>query len=301
MRADNLKLSIIFSLLAAFFYALIGTLIKISERSISNEMIVFCRQLIGLIVLSPLLILQGKSTVSLAPGSLHLHILRSISSLAAMYCLGFAVKYLPLTDALLLTYTRPLFIPIIVLLWFKKKWSRNTWFGLIIGFLGVALILKPDRHMFDIAAVVGLASALFGAIAFTCIRKQTKTDSANTILFYFFILSIPLSMLPLFKHWVMPTSKEWGLLAVIGIFGMIYQMTLTRAYQYAKAFKVASMLYSTIIFAAFFDWWLGDFSIDSIGILGIICIIIGTIITIKQKVTPFPPENQKKKETKDII
>ena len=301
MRANNIKLAILYSLLAAFFYAFLGTMVKITEKSgATKEMIVFFRQFVGLVALSPFLIRDRINDPSkeswLKTKQIHLHLLRTVASLGSLFCLVYALKYLPLVDALLLTYTRPLFIPIVVFIWFRKKWTKTTWFGLIVGFLGITLILKPDKLMFDIAALVGLGSAMFGAIAFTCIRRLTKTDSANKILFYYLTFSIPLAGFTLISNWSMPTPKEWILLCSIGACGMLYQMTLTRAYQYAKAFKVASMLYSTIFFGAAFDYWLGDFSIDYIGVIGISLIIVGTVITIKQSDTPFPPENHARKK-----
>lgn len=294
MRADNLKLAILYSLLAAFFYAVLGVLIKITEKAGStDEMIVFFRQAIGFIALSPFLIKDYSKIKALKSEQFSLHLLRAFSSIASMYCLVYCLKYLPLTDALLLSYTRPLFIPIVVFIWFRKKWSKSTWLGLIVGFLGIALILKPDKLMFDIAALVGLGSALFGAIAFTSIRKLTKNDSANLIFFYYCALSLPIAALPLVRGWRTPSGFEWLMFLIIGIFGMFYQMSLTRAYQYAKAYKIASMLYSTVIFAIIFDLYLGDFVLDYVGFLGIILVTVGTIITIKQPETPFPPESPK--------
>jgi drug/metabolite transporter (DMT)-like permease len=291
MRSDNLKLAVAYGSLAAFFYALLGTLMKVTEQAgATNETLVFFRQMIGLITLLPFLTKEERKFTPPKTSSFPLHLLRAISSLCAMYCLIFSLKYLPLVDALVLTYTRPLFLPIIVFFWFRKKWSKNTFFGILIGFLGVACILKPDRKMFDIGAFVALASALFGSISFTCIRKLTRTDSANTILLYYLLLSIPLAIIPVLFNWSTPKKFDWVLLAIIGICGLIYQMALTRAYQHAKAFKVSSILYSTAIFAAFFDWWLGDFSLDYLGFAGIALIIIGTIVTVRQKVSPFPPE-----------
>ncbi len=295
MRANNIKLAVLFSLLAAFFYAVLGTLIKISEQTIPKEMIVFGRQCVGFFTILPFMLFEKNKTTICKPESFRLHLLRAVASIGSMYCLVYALQHLPLVDALLLTYTRPLFIPIVVFIWFRKKWSKNTWFGLIVGFLGVALILKPDKRVFDIAAVIGLGSAMFGAIAFTCIRRLTKTNSANSILFYYLILSIPIAAIPLFKSWTTLDLKSWGFLIAIGIFGTVYQMTMTRAYQYAKSFKVASMLYSTIVFGAIFDWWLGDFSLDYFGAIGMVLIIIGTILTVRQKSAPFPPETPIKK------
>jgi len=297
MRSDNIKLGIFYGTSAAFFYALLGTLMKITENAgVSNETLVFFRQTIGLITFAPWIIQRKPLVESLHTQSWPLHIIRAVSSLCGMYCLVFALKYLPLVDALLLTYARPLFLPIIVLLWFRKKWSKTTFIGILIGFLGVAFILKPDKKMFDIGAFVALASAVFGAISFTCVRKLTRTDSANTILLYYLTLSIPLAAIPLMWNWTIPTLSDWIMMLIIGICGLIYQMTLTRAYQHAKAFQVSSILYSTVIFGALFDWWLGDFSVDYMGLVGTALIIVGTIITVRQKISLFPTEISERKK-----
>lgn len=284
MRIDNTKLAIAYGILAAFFYAVLGTLMKMAEQQGStNETVVFFRQLIGLLALCPIYFSQERRKEVLKTNRLVLHIIRAISSLISMYCLVYALKYLPLVDALLITYARPLFLPIILLLWFRKRWAKTTFFGILTGFLGVAMILKPDKQMFDIGALIGLASALFGSVSFTCIRKLTRTDSADTILMYYLLLSLPLSLIPLFFNWKTPDQSDYLMLLMIGVCGLIYQMTLTRAYQHAKAFKVSSILYSTVVFGALFDWWLGDFSIDLLGFIGIALIILGNIITLNSK------------------
>lgn len=295
MRIDNTRLAIAYGILAAFFYAVLGSLMKITEqRGATNETVVFFRQLIGLLALCPIFFSEENRKEVFKTSRLFLHIIRAISSLISMYCLVFALKYLPLVDALLITYARPLFLPIIVLIWFRKKWSKTTFFGILTGFLGVALILKPDKQMFDIAAFVGLASALFGSVSFTCIRKLTRTDSTNTILTYYLLLSIPLSLIPLFFNWKSPQKEDYLMLVIIGICGLIYQMSLTRAYQHAKAFKVSSILYSTVVFGALFDWWLGDFSMDWLGFIGIVFIICGNIITLNQRQSSFTSDTPNK-------
>jgi drug/metabolite transporter (DMT)-like permease len=295
MRSDNTKLAITYGILAAFFYAVLGTLMKITElQGATNETVVFFRQLVGLLALSPIIVSDQSRQELFKTQRIILHVIRAVAGLLSMYCLVFALKYLPIVDALMISYARPLFLPLILLVWFRKRWSKTTFVGILIGFLGVALILKPDKQMFDIAALAGLASALLGAVSFTCIRKLTRTDSANTILVYYLLLSIPMATFPLFFNWKTPSLMDLLLFFIIGICGLIYQMTLTRAYQHAKAFKVSSILYSTVIFGAVFDWYLGDFSLDYIGFVGIILIIVGNLITIQQKISPIPSEFSEK-------
>jgi len=285
MRKDSTSLAIVYSLSAAFCYALLAFLIKMTEEHLPNPMIIFFRQAFSFMLIMPLIPYKVGSYKQLKTTCFQLHLLRAFSSLAAMFCLYFALRYLPLVDAVLLTYTRPLFIPIVVYFWFRKKWTKNTWWGLIVGFLGVLIILRPDERIFDIASIVGLGAGMFGSIAFTTIRRLTRTEPSERILFYYLALSLPIASIPLATAWSTPTSYEWGLLVVIGVVATIYQMFLTRAYRYAQAFKIGSLLYSSVVFAWFFDMILGSATTSFIEIAGIVLIALGSYIALREQKT----------------
>ena len=278
MRVYNIKLALLYALGAALLFAASGVIIKFLTISASNQMIVFFRQLFALLFLIPFSRGKGKSNIKTR--KFPLHILRAFASLSAMYCLVYAIKYLPLVDALLLSYTRALFMPLIVFLWFGKKPPKYVFLGLIIGFIGVACILKPDSKVFDIAALVGLASGLFGAIAFSAVRRLTKTENPVKIMLFYLILSIPITAVPLASSWVSPDQTAWLCLLGLGVVGVFYQYMLTKAYEHAKGPQVASVLYSTVIFAAFFDWFLWHESLDVFSILGIIIVVVGSLIAL---------------------
>lgn len=285
MRQENTPLAIFYSLSAAFCYALLAYLIKLTEQHLPNPVIIFFRQAFSFCLLMPLIPLKLGSFKKLKTACFQLHLLRTFASLSAMFCMYFALRFLPLVDAVLLTYTRPLFIPIVVYFWFRKKWTRNTWWGLIVGFLGVLVILRPDERIFNIASLVGLAAGMFGSIAFTTIRRLTKTEPSERILFYYLAISLPLSSVPLATGWSTPSLYEWGLLALIGGAATIYQMFLTRAYRYAKAFKVGSLLYSSVVFAWIFDIVMGDSSLEIVQIVGIVLIALGSYIALREQKT----------------
>lgn len=279
MRDYNVKRAALYAVFAALLFACSGVLMKFATQSVPNPMIVFFRQLFAVLFLVPV-ISSSKPRKSLKTKQAPLHFLRAFASLTAMFCLVYAIKYLPLVDALLLSYTRALFMPLIVFIWFGKRPPKHVWWGLIIGFLGVACILKPGNGVFDIAAIVGLASGLFGAIAFTTIRRLTKTEHTTKIIFYYMLLSIPIAGLALVNGWESITGVSWGLLVTLGLIGVIYQFLLTRAYEHAKGPQVASVLYSTVIFGAFFDWLLWQRDLDGLSILGIGTVIGGSLIAL---------------------
>lgn len=283
MRHESSSLAITYSLLAACSYAILAFLIQKAEGFLPNPVLIFFRQFFGLLILLPIIPIKLGKFKELKTKVFPLHMLRAFASLSSMFCLYFALRYLPLTDAVLLTYTRPLFIPIVVYLWFQQKWTRNTWSGLLVGFLGVILILRPGEKIFDVASLVGLAAGLLGAIAFTTIRRLTRTEPAERITFYYMALSLPLASIPLANSWQTPTPYGWGFLVLIGLVAIIYQLFLARAYRHAKAVKVGSLLYSSVAFAYLFDFFLGNKNIPLTAIIGMILIVFGSVIALRDQ------------------
>ena len=282
MRKHKPVLAIVFALGAACVYAFLALMVKITEKQVPNEMVVFFRQLFSLLTISAIFPFKKVSFKSLKTEKFPLHLLRAFCSLSAMYCLYYAIKHIALVDAILLSYTRPLFIPIVVYLWFRKKWTKSTWIGLLLGFAGILFILKPGQMQFNIAAIIALASGMFGGIAFTIIRRLTKTEPADRIVFYYLAISMPIAVVPMLPTLMTPSPYMWGMLVLVGLGGAAYQMLLTRAYQYAKAYKVGSLLFSSVIFAAILDYFWNGTIIGYVSVIGVILICIGSYIAMKE-------------------
>ena len=291
MREDNTKKAVFYSLLTALCYTLMTSSVKLATGYLSNEMLVFFRQFFGLILILASLPLRMKKIKTLKTRSFPLLLLRTFSSLGAMYTLFFALRYLPLVDAVLLSYTRPLFIPFILWIWLGKKITKKVMFALLLGFLGVVLIIKPDERVFDIAALVGLASGMFGGLAFVTIRRLTRYERPIKILFYYLLLSLPITIVPLAGGWQTPTLLEWGLILGISIIATCYQLCLTKAYSHASSVKISSLLYFSVGFAAIFDFAIHKTMFDLPTVVGIILIILGSILSLRNEPIP-PPQKQ---------
>ncbi|NGX51200.1 MAG: Riboflavin transporter [Chlamydiae bacterium] len=283
MRYESTRLAITYALLAAFSYAVLAYLIQVTEHHLPNAVLIFFRQAIALMILLPIIPFKLGSFKALRTKEFPLHMLRTFASLSSMFCLYFALRHLSLTDAVLLTYTRPLFIPLVVYLWFRKKWTTNTWVGLLVGFLGVILILDPSKEIFHVASLVGLGAGMFGAVAFTILRRLTKTEPPERTIFYYMALSIPLAALPMAGSWQTPTPHAWGLLVVIAVVAIIYQMFLSRAYRHAKAVKVGSLLYSSVAFAYLFEFFSGNRSLPLTALVGMVLIVVGSIVALRDQ------------------
>ncbi len=65
-----------------------------------------------------------------------LHILRAATGTAAWYALFYAITQIPLANATLLTYSAPLWMPVVAWVVTRQPVARSTWVGAGIGFVG---------------------------------------------------------------------------------------------------------------------------------------------------------------------
>ena len=198
MKEQHIKtsLGIFFGILTACTMVVVATLIQLSV-GVHSEVLVFFRNFLGLLIIFPIVYFKKiPFTFSLVKANF----IRAIMGLGAMYCYFFALQHLSLVDAVLLQNTIPLFVPLVLWFWMKKKIRHIRMFPLLIGFIGVLIILKPTRGILDWYSVIGLTSGLLGAIALVGVKELTRTQSSLSILFYYFVISSAISFIPSIVH-----------------------------------------------------------------------------------------------------
>ncbi|MFK0571362.1 MAG: EamA/RhaT family transporter, partial [Endozoicomonas sp.] len=78
----------------------------------------------------------------------------------------------------------------------KVAVPKSHWQPLILGFVGIVLILKPDLDGVEIWHLVGLVSGLSLALSMVGTRALSSSEPASVILFYYYLISF-LCSLPL--------------------------------------------------------------------------------------------------------
>ncbi len=265
-------------LLAATAYACMGALVKWGGK-IPDQQLVFARNLICLLVILPWIFLPKPKT--LKTQVLPTHIIRGLAGLLNMYCFFYSIRYILLTEAMLLNNTMPLFLPLILWIWRGEKISKMLIPGLVIGFLGVIFILHPGTAILRPASLLALASGFFMSISMAGIRELGKFEPLYRILFYYFAISTLLSAIPLLWGWQSHHSALWLILLGVGIFAAIYQYFLTLGYQYASASKISPLIYFAVILSGVFDWVFWHKSPDIYSYIGVILVMIGAIWCIR--------------------
>jgi len=287
MRSNNLILGCILAMLAELCFVGMGSLVKLLSENLPSQNVLFFRNLFGLIILLPLILKLGIKT--LKTDNLKWHFLRSLSGVSAMYCFFYALSELPLADAMLLKISAPLFIPIIAFIWLSEHISLRAIMAIMIGFFGVILVLKPTGAV-HIASIAGLLGGALAALAKVTIRRMSTTESTSRIVFYFGLISLSVSTLPMLWYWQNPDNTEWLLLILLGACGTVGQLFLTKAYALAPASRIAPFTYSSILFAAIIGWVFWGEIVTLLTITGALLIISAGIIILREKQIKTAPE-----------
>ena len=155
---------------------------------------------------------------------------------------------LPLFRVTAMLMAMPVFGTILSALVLREATGIHRWSAVLIGFVGVLVMVRPDAGHFPMQGVaVALVAALVTASVSLVLRELGRTESAGVVVFWFTLLSmVPLGLaMPFYAQG--HDLVTWGWLLLIGVVGGIAQICLTAALRWGPVSVVLPMDYSTII------------------------------------------------------
>lgn len=264
----------------AFLSAAIMSAFSKAAAQVPAVLILFLQYAISFLIFVPEAAKAGPRI--LKTRHLGLHIFRSIAGSACQLLFFIAVKSLPLMDSVLLSNAAPLFIPIVVYIWFRKAVQPLVWLSLFIGLIGIVLIIKPGPQMIENpASLIALFSGLLSALALVATNRLAETEPPLRILTYNFgvstLLLIPISA----PVWRPLTERQWLLLIAVGGFYALTQYFIIIAYRHASAADLSPFNYTVVIFSGLLGWWFFGNVPDWAAVAGTILICAGGILSIR--------------------
>lgn len=234
--------------------------VKALGKEIPAGQVIFVRGLLSMGILA-LIAWASNALHLLKTQNFRSHALRSISGTVSMFCLFTALTLIPLADVTAITFTSPMFLTVLAMLFLGERIHRFRWTALGIGFLGVLIMVGPhlsfaEGSSFGVLAALG--AAMFSAIAMVFVRSMSGGEHAITITFYFSLTFTICSALTALQGWPIPTPSQWLFIVLAGLFGVFGQLLMTYSYRYAEASTIApldytSMIMSVILGYVFFD------------------------------------------------
>jgi len=267
----------------AFATTIVGASASAATKYISSEVplgsIVLIQFVVGLLVLSPWMYRQGLS--GLTSEHWQRHIIRGLAGFAGFCFFYLALQHIPLVDSSLLRHSAPLFVALVAYLWVGAKVPKSRWLPMIIGFLGIALILRPSSTV-SVWHLAGLGSGLSLAISMVGTRLLSHDESSSKILFYYHIIALTLSLPLALYTWQGIPAWAWPYLLYNSLSIFVAMWLYTKAYSYAKASVVSPIGYFSVVNAGILGWLIWDHLPDAIAFIGIAVVICAGLITVWQ-------------------
>ena len=273
---QNIRVALLLLMGSALLFSSMGVLVRLASHTVDNATIVFFRNAVGLIFILPLVLRSGCH--NLKTQKLWMHTWRGVIGLTAMYGFFYAIAHMKLSNAMVFTYSSPIFIPLVAWLFLKEKMTIWTFVTASIGLMGVLFVAKPDEGLFNTLSAVGLVASFFAATAFVTVRALTSTEPPVRIVFYFCLISTLISAAPMFWHWRSYTQSELLYLVGAGILATSSQLLMSHAYKRAPAGTIGPANYLAIIFAGIWAAVLWQEYPDIYSYIGFMIILIALVM-----------------------
>jgi S-adenosylmethionine uptake transporter len=262
---------------ASLLFATMGVCVKLASAHYTAAEIVFYRGLAGAALITMVARWRGQSLRTTVPG---MHFWRSVSGVAALMLWFYAIGQLPLATAMTLNYMSSVWMALFLIggavMLGAARVDPRLVATVLIGFLGVALILRPTLEQDQLwHGVAGLLSGMLSALAYLQVTALGRAGEPETrVVFYFSVGSVAAGA-------VLATPLGWNphhlagvlMLLAVGVLATVAQLLMTRAYARGKTLVNASLQYLGIAFAFVYGVLIFDDPVTSMALAGMVLVV----------------------------
>ena len=248
-------------------FGLMAVCIRLAAATEPVLEIAFFRNLFGLLALLPVLALPALRSGN---GGAHLrkvlrtrqlpkYFVRCLIGMISMYFGFWSIANLPLSQAIALAYSSPIFVTIAAVLMLGERVRLRRWLAVTAGFIGMLVIVRPWSHAFSLGSLVAVAAALITAIVAIQIKQLSREDGSDTIVLWTYLFWVPMSVLPALWVWHPPQGMAWVWLVLSGVLGTVGQLLWTRALKLGEVSALTPISFVQLIIVTIAGWlWFGE-------------------------------------------
>ncbi len=213
-----------------------------------------------------------------------IHLLRSALGVGMLTSFAFGLSMLSLAEAYSIFFIAPALITALSVLVLKEQVGTGQWVAIAVGLLGVIVVLRPEGTGFlSVGGLAILGSACCYATAAIVSRLLARTDSNESMMFWYLILMSAGGLAMAQQHWVAVRADDGWVLLVLALSGFFGQLAITRAFSTGKASVVAPFEYTALAWGVAIDWLLWQVLPDGYTLLGAGIIIASGIYLVRRE------------------
>ncbi|MDJ0896371.1 MAG: DMT family transporter [Alphaproteobacteria bacterium] len=253
-HSENLTAGAGYMLVAMAVIAGLDAVAKLLVESYPVGQVMFFRSVVSI----PLLLSFFAATGQLrkcVPRRLWAHVARATALMVAMWSFLIALRHMSLIDATVLAMTAPLFITALSVPLLGEQVGWRRWAAVLVGFLGVVVMLRPDTSgLINLVALLPVLAAFGYAMLMVLTKRFAATEPVPAL-----ILSTQGAVLLVGGitwpfGWEPLTWEAAGWFLIAGAQVSVLAATLTLAYVKAPASMLAPLEYTAMVWAALFGW-----------------------------------------------
>ena len=182
-----------------------------------------------------------------------LQILRIFAMAGDTFSFYLATRYLPLADVMTFYMATPLIVTALSAPLLGERVEPFRWAAVSVGFVGVAIALKPTPEVFSSASLLSLNGATMFALGQIATRKLRRTHWLPLVVWQFLGAGlIGAATTP--WAWATPTPVDLMLMFLVGVVSMTCFIFITKALSMVRAAVLAPLQYSAILWATLMGW-----------------------------------------------
>ena len=186
------------------------------------------------------------------------HVLRTLLAVGAMFGFFYGLAKMPLVNALTLGYTAPLIVTALSALLLGDKIGWRRWSAVIAGFIGVLIMLRPDRGTLTFAEVAVLIAAFCYACQAITARRLSASESTLALSFYVIVGPLIVSSASMnAESWLMPDLQGWVLMFTAATGSVVAWIGFVNGYRAVSPATLAPLEYIALVIGAIagFVFW----------------------------------------------
>ncbi len=268
--------------IGAFWFSVMGLLVKVAGRRLGSMEIVLARSVVTLALSWWSLWRAGVSPLG---RNRPLLFVRGLLGSTALLFYFYSIVHLPLGEATLIQYTNPVFATLLAAMILDERLRAPEILCLVASLVGVLFVAHPSplfgtgaTHADTFAIVAAVIGAACSGAAYTLVRKMRGSEHPIVIVGYLPLLSVPMSLPLALANWTWPNAGEWLVLLGVGVTTQLAQIAMTRGLQLERTARATTAGYLQVAFAVLWGAiFLGEIP-DAWTLAGAVTIIGSTLI-----------------------
>jgi drug/metabolite transporter (DMT)-like permease len=228
-------------------------LLNMSVKHLAHELpalqVAWMRWLSGLLLIAPFAIAAG----ALRTRELKLHGLRAMFHGSGYILWYSAVGLIPLATTAALSFTGPLFVTLGAALFLGEKVRPRRWIGVLSGFAGVLVILRPGLEPLSAGALIMLASVPLIAGSNLVAKVVAGRDPPVAVVFWQSVLALVIFTPFGLSAWQPVSGAQLLVALAAGLFGTFAYFLFTWALRLVDISALQPLAFLNILWAWLLD------------------------------------------------